>query len=137
MAVLVAGDVRQAAEGVDDAMEAAVVLEGTTSSKGGDGCVDEAGVEGGDIVVAETPSFHEAGGEVFQNDVRVGGESAGDIPALLRAEVDGDGALAHAEGVVCAGAVHAGDLVGERRRVAEIGGVLAAFDLDDVRAEGG
>ncbi len=103
---------------------------------GGEGAVDEAGVFGREVAVADLEALADGEGEVGDEDVGCGDEAFEDFAALGCLEVDDEALLVPVVdqiGVVVGGVGQPGAGVGEAPGVAFAGG----FDLDDVGAEVG
>ena len=95
------------------------------------GGVHEAGVAGGEVVVAQAPVVHRPGLEVRDDDVRGVDETAEHVLAARPAQVDRDAALAAVAGAeVGAATVARGD-----RQPAGLVAPTGQFDLDHVGAE--
>lgn len=125
------GDVHAAGDGLEDDVVAGAARLGSGSSEGGDGGVDEAGIEGAEGVETEAEAVHDAGAEVFDDDVGAAGDGVDEGAGVGGFEVEGGGLFV---------AVH-GEKIG--RPVAEEGGTPGAgfvagggiFDFDDAGAE--
>ena len=90
-AVRLAGEVHQAAVGLDDEVIAWFVGHRASASVAGNGAVHDVGVDGFDVLVAQPHAGQGSGAEAFDHHVGIFGELFDDAQALIGFEVDGQG----------------------------------------------
>src|SRR5690606_19393452 len=86
-------DAHQAARGLRHEVETAAMPLRPRGAEGRDPAVDEARVDPGELLIAETEPVQGVGTEVLDQDVHAGYDLADELAPSIRAEVDGDALL--------------------------------------------
>ena len=129
-------DAERAADGDVVDVVAHEVAVGAGLAEAGEGAVDDAGVDRGDGLVVDAEAVHDARAEALKDDIGATDELVKDLAGGLVLQVEGDGALAAAEGVVGGGAFRSLGVGG--RAGAELGGDAGnGLDEGDIGAEVG
>ncbi len=133
-AVDLAGDVHEAAHGLDEEVVSGQVASGTGTAEAGDRAGDDRRLLGGQRLTVEAEAAHRARSEVVDHDIGAQDNASGHREVVRPAQVEGDGLLVAVEGQEV-GAGRAVAVVPPRR--APRAGVVSdpgLFDLDDIGA---
>ncbi len=134
LAVGHAGEAHQAADTLDDEIVARAFGVGAVLAIAGDGAVDQAGVFGAEVLVAEAVFGEAADLEVFHQDVAFGGQGADQGGAFGAGHVDGDGLFAAVGGHEVAGHARTrrdGALAVGRRPASRVIALARPFHFND------